>query len=192
MFHTSHFYMKKLAYGPQIADKVELNLNDPLERTIELVSLATGKPNERIMVCILDRPRHTDAIKQLREMGVRIKLIQDCDVSGGISTCIEETEIDLLYGIGGSAEAVLTACAMKCLGGDLQAQIWNQKKEEVQGKILKLNDLVKGECVFVATGITNGSLLEGVKWTSKGPVTHSVFMRSESGTSRWLRATHGN
>jgi fructose-1,6-bisphosphatase II len=191
MFSTPYYYMSKLAYGPKIAEKVELNLNDPLSRTIELVSLATGKPNNSIMVCVLNRTRHEKGVQELRDLGVRIKLIQDCDVSGGISACLAESEIDLLWGIGGSPEAVLTACAIKCLGGGLQAQIWDQETETNKGEILKINDLVKSECVFVATGITNGSLLKGVQWTKKGPVTHSVFMRSESGTSRWLTAKHG-
>jgi fructose-1,6-bisphosphatase II len=195
MYYTSHHYMKKLAYGPKISEKVELRLNDPLERTIELVSLATGKQAEHIMVCILDRPRHHAAIKELRELGVRIKLIRDCDVSGALSACLNDNEVDLLYGIGGSPEAVLTACAIKCLGGGLQAQVWEKKNEEeweAQGNILNLNDLVNGECIFAATGITNGGLLQGVRWTNRGPVTNSVFMRSHSGTLRWLVVEHGN
>ncbi len=191
MFCTDEFYMKKLAYGPKISKKVTLSLDDPLSNTIKLVSLATGKEANKIMVCILNRPRHEADIATLREIGVRIKLIQDCDVSGAIATCVEDSGIDLLYGIGGAPEAVITACAMKCLGGNLLAQIYT-KAGVTSGPVLTINDLVGGECAFVGTGITDGSLLNGVKWTKHGPQTHSVFMRSESGTVRFIETRHGN
>lgn len=191
MFFTEEFYMKKLAYGPKIASKVTLSLDDSLENTIKLVSLATDKEPNKVMVCILNRPRHNEAIAALRAMGVRIKLIQDCDVSGAIATCVEDSGIDLLYGIGGAPEAVITACAMKCLGGSLLSQICKKDGSE-KGPVLSINDLVGGECAFAGTGITDGSLLNGVKWTKHGPQTHSVFMRSESGTVRFVETRHGN
>lgn len=192
MFRTEDFYMNKLAFGPAIAKTVQLSINDPIEVIIKLVSLATGKKTTEVMVCILDRSRHASIIERLRTVGVRIKLIQDCDVSGAIAACLPDRGIDLLYGIGGAPEAVLTACAIKCLGGGFQAQIVDKDGKVADDKVYGHDDLVRGNCVFAATGITDGSLLKGVRFTESGIVTHSVFMRSESGTIRWLTAYHGN
>ena len=192
MFSTSRFYANKLAYGPNIKKKVDLFLEDPLEKTISLVSKATGKSHEKITVCILNRPRNNDAVNELRKMGVRIKLIDDCDVSGAVAACLPESGVDLLFGIGGAPEAVISACAIKCLGGDFQARVTSRPDWQPEGPVLGLEDLVKGECVFVATGITSGSILKGVRHTGKGTITNSVFMRSESGTIRWLEVNHGN
>jgi fructose-1,6-bisphosphatase II len=192
MFHTDEFYMNKLAFGPIIAKTVQLNINDPIERTIQLVSLANGKKVTDIMVCILDRPRHTEVIERMRKLGVRVKLIQDCDVSGAIAACLPDRGIDLLYGVGGAPEAVLTACAVKCLGGGFQAQLCDKEGKNLDDKVYNQNELVIGHCVFAATGITDGSLLKGVRFSEFGPTTSSVFMRSESGTVRWLTSYHGN
>ena len=196
MFASSQFYMQKIAYGAEIKSKVTLSVEDPIERTIELISKATGKKASDIMVCILNRPRHEAVIKKLRELQVSIKLISDCDVSGSIATCLPDAGVDLMYGIGGSPEAVLSACAIKCLGGDFQSKDVKGSKEtgswEPYGRVLGLNDLVKGHCIFVATGITSGSILKGVKRVNGRLVTNSVFMRSESGTVRWLTSHHGN
>lgn len=192
MFHTEEFYMNKLAFGPFIAKTVQLNINDPIEKTVQLVSLATGKKISDIMVCILDRPRHAEVIDRMRKMGVRIKLIQDCDVSGAIAACLPDRGIDLLYGVGGAPEAVLTACAVKCLGGGFQAQLCDKEGKNLDDKVYKQYELVQGHCVFAATGITDGSLLKGVRFSEFGPTTNSVFMRSESGTVRWLTSYHGN
>ncbi|HTL49009.1 MAG TPA: fructose-bisphosphatase class II family protein [Verrucomicrobiae bacterium] len=192
LFATEEFYMHKIAYGPDIANKIELNLNDPIERNTQLISAVTGKAYSKIVVCILDRPRHEKIIAEFRKLGVRIKLIQDCDVSGAIATCLPDSGIDLLYGIGGAPEGVISACAMKCLGGGFKGQLVKGDGSVVDAKIYSINDLVRGHCVFAATGITNGSLLKGVRYTSRGPVTHSVVMRSESGTVRWVSTYHGN
>jgi fructose-1,6-bisphosphatase II len=192
MFRTEQFYMNKLAFGPFIAKTVQLNINDPIERTIQLVSLANGKKMTDIMVCILDRPRHAEVIERMRQLGVRIKLIQDCDVSGAIAACLPDRGIDLLYGAGGAPEAVLTACAVKCLGGGFQAQLCDKEGKILDDKVYRQDDLVVGHCVFAATGITDGSLLKGVRFSEFGPITNSVFMRSESGTVRWLTSYHGN
>ncbi len=191
-FHTKEFYMNKMAYGPKIANQCSLTLKDPIEKTLDLVSSATKKELSNIVVCILDRPRHTNIIKQLREIGVKIKLIQDCDVSGAIAACLPDSGIDLLYGIGGAPESVITAAAIKCLKGGFEAQLTSKTGEIIDEQIFKLEELVKGPCVFVATGITDGSLLKGVRHGSKGAITNSVFMRSESGTTRWLTTYHGN
>ncbi len=190
LFSTSEFYMKKMAYGPAIHSRTLLSISDPLSKTVELISRATGKEKSKIMICLLDRPRHEAWIKELREIGVRIKLIQDCDVSAAIATCLDESGIDMLYGIGGAPEGVITACAIKCLRGDFQAQI--VRDGIVDARVMGAEDLVKGPCAFAATGITNGSLLKGVRYSGKEVVTHSVFMRSISGTVRWMTASHGN
>lgn len=191
LFDTEEFYMNKLAYGPAIRKHVRLSILHPIEVNVERAAWALGKKVEQMMVCMLDRPRHQEAIKKLRDIGARIKLIQDCDVSGAIATCLADRGIDLLYGIGGSPECVIAACAIKCLQGDLQAQLADKDKV-TDPKVYELEDLVKGHCTFAATGITNGSLLEGVRFTDRGAVTNSVFMRSESGTVRWLKTYHGN
>jgi len=193
MFSTEEFYMNKLAYGPKIVKKaVPLSLNDPIEYIIDCVCSATGKPTSRVMVCILERPRHEEIIKRIRAKGTRIKLIQDCDVSGAIATCFADRGVDLLYGIGGAPESVITACALKCMKGGFQSQIVDKEGKVLDQKIYAIEDLVKGPCIFAATGITNGSLLRGVRFTEQGPVTNSLFMRSESGTIRWLTTYHGN
>jgi len=192
LFATTEFYMNKLAYGPEVAKKVELSLGDPIAKTIKLYSAVTGKDTSSVVVCILDRPRHEKLIAELRKIGVRIKLIQDCDISGAIACCLPESGIDLLWGSGGAPEGVITACAMKCLKGGFQAQVVKPDLKPVDGKIYSIEDLVRGHCAFAATGVTNGSLLRGVRFTSQGPVTNSVFMRSESGTVRWLTTYHGD
>lgn len=192
MNQMNSFYARKLAYGPKIKKKTRLSLNDPIETTVKLAALALDKNISDVVVCILNRPRHDAVIKTLRNMRVRIKLIQDCDVSGAVAACLPDTGVDLLYGIGGGPEAIISACAIKALGGDFQAQEVSKDGSEVQGDHLSLSELISGECIFAATGITNGSLLKGVMSTSRGPVTNSVFMRSESGTIRWLTTYHGN
>lgn len=192
LFRASEFYMRKLAYGPKIKHHLTLSLDDPIERTVELAATVTGKKVSDIMVCILNRERHYDVIKRLRAMNVRIKLIQDCDVSGAIATCLPESGVDILYGIGGSPEAVLSACAIKCLGGDFQAKEVTRDTWENKSNVYHLDDLVKGECVFAATGITDGSILKGVILKKKGPVTHSIYMSSMDGIVRKMHTHHGN
>jgi fructose-1,6-bisphosphatase II len=192
LYSTEEYYMNKLAYGPSVAKKVKLSITEPIEQIVKCVALASGKSLREIMVCILDRARHSNYIARLRKMGCRIKLIQDCDVSGAIATCLLDSGIDVLYGVGGAPEAVISACAIKCLRGDFQGQLTDKDGNVLDNKVLTLNDFVKGECSFAATGITDGSLLKGVRFTNGGPVTHSVTMRSESGTVRWLTTFHGN
>lgn len=191
MFDTEEHYMLKLAVGPQIENAYRLNFATPLSDICRFVAEALGKPIDKLMVCILNRPRHDEYIKQMRELGVRIKLIQDCDISGAIATCLPDGGIDMQFGVGGAPEAAITAAAMKCLGGYFVAQIWN-KDQGLIGPAMTQDELVRGHCAFAATGITEGSLLEGVRWTSRGPITSSVFMRSESRTVRWLETHHGN
>lgn len=191
MYTTEVHYMHKLAYGPSIASKIALDIRDPLEVTLKKAAAALGKDVTKLMVCILNRPRHAHWIAQMRASGVRIKLIQDCDISGAISTCRIDSGIDLCWGIGGAPEAVITAAAMKCLRGNFQA-VLADKDANLDGRVFQMEDLMKGHCAFAATGITDGGLLRGVRFTERGPLTHSVIMRSESGTVRFLETRHGN
>lgn len=192
MMSFENFYALKLAFGPRIARQAEMYVDSPLAENICKASKALGKSVDKIVVCVLDRPRHKAIIDELRRIGTRIKLIQDCDVSGAVATCLPDSGVDLYYGVGGTPEAVIAACAMKCLGGRIQAQLADNDGRPQPGRIYTTEELVRGDCVFVATGITNGSLLRGVRYTERGAVTHSVFMRSQSGTIRWLRTEHGN
>jgi len=189
MFDTEEHYMMKLAVGPKVENAHRLSFNASLPEICNFVSDSLGKPLNKLMVCILNRPRHEEYIKQMRDLGVRIKLIQDCDISGAIATCLPDGGIDMQFGVGGAPEAAITAAAMKCLGGFFLAQLWDKK---LFGKAMNQDELVKGHCAFAATGITDGSLLKGVRWSSRGPTTNSVFMRSESRTVRWITTNHGN
>lgn len=197
MYDTEEYYMLKLAMSQRVAKYIpNLDLSMPLPEICLKAARVLSKPINKLMVCILNRPRHDEYIKQMRELGVRIKLIQDCDISGAIATCLPDNEIDIQFGIGGAPEAVLTAAAMKCLDGFFLGQIW-QKESDKEGKLfgpqLTNEMFVRGECIFAATGITNGSLLKGVRFDHQGKaVTNSVFMRSKSGTIRWLTTHHGN
>ncbi|HWV23086.1 MAG TPA: fructose-bisphosphatase class II, partial [Thermomicrobiales bacterium] len=148
----------------------------------------------------LDRPRHKELIREAREAGSRIKLITDGDVAGGLMASMENTGVDVLMGIGGSPEAVITAAALKCAGGDMQCRLWPRNDDErkavvAQGldvsRVFTIDDLVKSDDVFfAATGITDGELLEGVKFIPGGAVTHSLVMRAVSGTIRYIHSTH--
>tara|TARA_R100000008_G_scaffold76451_1_gene56290 strand:+ start:268 stop:1191 length:924 start_codon:yes stop_codon:yes gene_type:complete len=193
MYQTDSFYMYKISYGQKIKNKnVELSLSNSLHHNLRLVSMALNKSMNDIVVCVLDRPRHKDIIEELRENRVRIKLIQDCDISGAVATCLLDSGVDLMYGIGGSPEAIVSACALKCMGGGMEAQVVDESKGwATTGDILTLEDLVKGPCIFAATGITDGSILRGVRFRDSGYITNSVFMRSESGTIRWFTTQHG-
>jgi len=184
MFTTEEHYMLKLACGPDLA-KAGLSLEHSLEYTLKLAADWLNKPLSQLTVCMLKRPRHDVFVATARALGVRLKLIQDCDVSAAIAACLPDSGIDIQYGIGGAPEAVITAAAIKCMGGEFQAQITGSD-------ILSMEDLVAGPCCFVGTGITNGSMLKGVRWGKRGPVTHSVFMRSTSGTVRFIESWHGN
>jgi fructose-1,6-bisphosphatase II len=149
---------------------------------------------------ILDRPRHAELVKQVREAGARIKFITDGDVAGAISAAREGTGVDLLLGIGGTPEGIIAACALKCIGGTIQGRLWPRNEEERQkaidaghdlDRVLTTDDLVSGDNVFfVATGVTDGELLRGVRYRSGGATTHSLVMRSKSGTVRLIESYH--
>jgi fructose-1,6-bisphosphatase II len=191
-------YMDKLAVGPQARGAIDIEA--PVEVNIRSVAHALRKNVEDVTVVVLDRPRHRDLIRQIRETGARIKLILHGDVSAGVMTAIDAPPADILMGIGGAPEAVITACALKCLGGEIQCKLWPRNDEERAlaqqnsidtGKVFRTEDLVRGENVFVAaTGITSSEFLRGVNFFSGGATTHSVVMRSASGTLRYIESRH--
>ncbi|MEU1181661.1 class II fructose-bisphosphatase [Streptomyces sp. NPDC005820] len=192
------FYMDKLVTGPEAAEFVDINA--PVEVNIRRVAKAKRATPEDVTVVILDRPRHEGIIKEIRDTGARIKLISDGDVAGSILALREGTGIDLLLGIGGTPEGIISACAVKCLGGTIQGKLWPKDDEERQravdaghdlDRVLTTEDLVQGENVFfVATGITDGELLRGVRYRSETATTDSIVMRSRSGTVRRIDSEH--
>ncbi|MET7382030.1 class II fructose-bisphosphatase [Streptomyces sp. NPDC005526] len=192
------FYMDKLVTGPEAADFVDIDA--PVSVNIKRVAKAKRSTPEDVTVVILDRPRHEGIIQEIREAGARIKLISDGDVAGSIYALREGTGVDLLLGIGGTPEGIISACAVKCLGGTIQGKLWPKDDEERQraidaghdlDKVLTTDDLVSGENVFfVATGITDGELLRGVRYRSETATTDSIVMRSRSGTVRRIDSEH--
>ncbi|MDT0612903.1 class II fructose-bisphosphatase [Streptomyces lancefieldiae] len=192
------FYMDKLVTGPEAADFVDINA--PVSVNIRRIAKAKRRTPEDVTVVILDRPRHQSLIKEVRETGARIKLISDGDVAGSILALREGTGIDLLLGIGGTPEGIISACAVKCLGGTIQGKLWPKDDEERQravdaghdlDRVLTTDDLVSGDNVFfVATGITDGELLRGVRYRSETATTDSIVMRSKSGTVRRIDSEH--
>jgi fructose-1,6-bisphosphatase II len=191
-------YMEKLAGGEDIADL--LDLDRPLVETCKLVAERRGGSIGDVIVVVLDRPRHEEQIKAIRDAGARIRLITDGDVSAALLAVSERSPVDLLWGIGGTPEGVLSAAALKSMGGQLLGRLWPRDDEERSAavnagydldKILTANDLCSGEDVFFsATGVTDGDVLQGVRYRGKGATTESLVMRSRSGTVRRVQATH--
>jgi fructose-1,6-bisphosphatase II len=195
MFKPSCFYMDKLAVGPAAAGQVDINAS-PADN-LHAVAKALGKSVRDVTAVILDRDRHAELIAEVREAGARIRLIPHGDVAGGISTAFEESGADILLGIGGSPECVITAAALKCIGGELQAKLWPRDDAERAtagpdvDRVLYNDDLVAGDnCFFAATGVTDGELLKGVHYDSRGATTQSLVMRSRSGTVRRVEGRH--
>lgn len=191
-------YMEKIAAGPEAADKIDLEA--PIAENLKRLAKAKGGSVSDVTVMILDRPRHEQFVKEIRQAGARIRFITDGDVAGAIAAAREASGVDLLYGIGGTPEGVISACAIKCLGGIIQGRLWprnDQEREEAESggydldKVLSTDDLVSGEDVFfAATGITNGDLIDGVRYRGESAVTQSIVMRSRSGTVRTIEALH--
>ncbi|MBC9723702.1 class II fructose-bisphosphatase [Streptomyces sp. TRM68367] len=192
------FYMDKLVTGPEAADFVDINA--PVEVNIRRIAKAKRSSPEDVTVVILDRPRHERLIRDVREAGARIKLISDGDVAGSIYALREGTGVDLLLGVGGTPEGIISACAVKCLGGTIQGKLWPKDDEERQraveaghdlDQVLTTDDLVSGDNVFfAATGITDGELLRGVRYRAETAMTSSIVMRSRSGTVRRIDSEH--
>jgi fructose-1,6-bisphosphatase II len=193
------FYMEKIAVGP--AARHVIDINAPVATNLNRIAQVRDARIDDLTVVILDRPRHADIIRQIREVGARIRLITDGDVSAAIQAAMEDYRgVDVLMGIGGAPEAVLAAAAIKCIGGEIQCKIWprsNEEREKLKAEgvevdqVYRTNDLVKGTDVsFAATGITSGELMDGVQYFGWGARTSSVMMRSRSGTVRYIQARH--
>jgi len=191
-------YMEKIAVGPEAAEVIDIR--DSIEDNLKRVAKAKDRTVADLTVVILDRPRHADIVAQVRGAGARLRMIPDGDVAGAISTALPDTGADMLIGVGGAPEAVVAACAMRCLGGAMQCRLWPRndderaKTEELGidvSHVLTEKDLARGEDhFFAATGITDGEILRGVHYFGDGATTESVVMRSRTGTVRKIAATH--
>jgi fructose-1,6-bisphosphatase II len=191
-------YMEKLVVGPRARGAIDLS-RSPTEN-LRSISEKMGRGMEDLTVIILDRDRHKDLIKEVRSTGARVRLIEDGDVAAGIATCFEETGVDVLMGSGGAPEGVITAAAVRSVGGDMQGQLRFRNDDEKQRakkmgiqdleKIYIAEELARGEVMFAATGVTTGDFLKGVRFFSGGAETHSVVMRSKTGTVRYITSVH--
>src|SRR3954471_17967459 len=192
------FYMEKIAVGPEAVGAVDITAS-PTEN-LHAVAKAKGESVRDVTAVILDRDRHADLIAEVRAAGARIRLIQDGDVIGAVSTAWPDTGADILFGIGGTPEGVIAAAALKCMGGEIQGRLWPRNEGEREAAIdagynleavLTTDDLVKGDnCFFAVTGITDGDVLKGVHYDAEGATTQSLVMRSRSGTVRRIDARH--
>jgi fructose-1,6-bisphosphatase II len=197
-FPGAAVYMDKIACGPEAVEAIDINASPT--QNVEAVAEAKGVEPTDVSVVVLERERHDDLIRELREAGAKVNLIRDGDVAPAIAAARGGTGVDLLMGIGGTPEGVISAAAIKCLGGSLQGRLWPRSEEERKQlvdsgydleKVLMTDDLVAGDDVFVAaTGVTSGALLRGVQYTPEGAVTDSMVMRSRSGTVRRIEAQH--
>lgn len=200
LLHAPDIYMQKIAVGPRAAGKI--SIDDPIEKTLEIVAKANNKRISDCTVMILERPRHQELIEGVRKAGARVRLIGDGDVGSAIYTAIPDTGIDLCVGIGGAPEGVIAAAALKCLGGEMQARLWPEDDEDRErckkmgiddpARILYMDDMVKGDdAIFAATGVTDGELLRGVRFIG-GDMgeTYSLVMRAKTGTIRYIKALH--
>ncbi|WKD57934.1 Fructose-1,6-bisphosphatase class 2 [Corynebacterium capitovis DSM 44611] len=192
------FYMNKIAVGPEAAGMIDIAA--PVEDNIRAVAKAKGvKPGE-VTVVVLDRPRHTDLVAEIRRAGAKVRFIMDGDVAGAIAAAQDNNSIDIAMGVGGTPEGVITACALKCLGGEIQGQLAPQSEEERRrvldaghdlDRVLGIRDLVSSDnCYFAATGVTNGDMLRGVSYRRNGATTRSLVMRAKSGTVRYVESIH--
>src|SRR5947209_7909062 len=198
LFPGAAVYMEKIAVGPRAIDAIDIT-KSPAEN-VHAVAKALGKTAREVDVVVLERDRHDDLIAELREAGARVRLIRDGDVAPAIAAARPATGVDMLYGIGGTPEGVISAAALKCVGGGIQARLWPRDDDERQRlvdagldpeRVLRTDDLVAGDDVFVAaTGVTTGALLRGVHYVEDGAETDSIVMRSRSGTVRRIEARH--
>ena len=198
LLHAPDMYMDKIAVGPEAVGLIDINA--PVMDNVRAVAKAKNKDIEDVVATILNRPRHEKIIRELREAGVRIKLINDGDVAGAINTAFDQTGVDILFGSGGAPEGVISAVALKCLGGEIQGKLLPQDEAELKrcismgidvNKILRMEDLVRGDdAIFAATGVTDGELLRGVQFKGSYGETQSVVMRAKSGTVRFVDGRH--
>ena len=201
LMHAPDTYLRKLIVGPGAAGHV--SINDPVDATIRIIAARLGRSVSDITVVVLDRPRHEGLVAELRESGARIKLIPDGDLTAGISAAVSGTGVHAVMGTGGAPEGVLTAAALKCLGGEIQAQFrWRSDEERERGRqmgldvddddrVLRTDDLASGnDVVFCATGVTDGELLRGVRFFGGGARTHSLVMSRAEGKVRFVDTVH--
>jgi fructose-1,6-bisphosphatase II len=191
-------YMEKIAVGPGARGAIDLAR--PASENLRRVADALGRYLEDLTVVILDRPRHERLVEEVRRAGARIKLIPDGDVAGGLAACFPDTGVDVLLGTGGAPEGVVTAAAVRCAGGDMQGRLrFRNDRERARARemgltdperVLSAEDLAGGNVMFAATGVTNGDFLKGVRFTGQGARTHSVVMRSRTGTVRFIETVH--
>ncbi len=200
LLNAPDVYMDKIAIGPGYPEDI-ISLEKTPTQNVVAVAEAKGVKPENIIVCVLDRPRHAELIEELRGLGCGVVLIGDGDVAGVIATTDENTNIDIYMGSGGAPEGVLAAAALRCVGGQFNGRLLFRNDDERArarkwgiedlNRIYKLQDLAKGDCIFAATGVTDGSLLAGVKHFKTGKLTtESVVMRASSGTVRWIKGEH--
>lgn len=199
LLHAPDMYMDKIAVGPESVGRVDIHA--PIADNLKAVAEAKNKDIEDLVAVVLNRKRHEKIIHEIRQAGARIKLIPDGDVAAAIHTAFENTGVDILFGIGGAPEGVLAAVALKCLGGELQGKLRPQTEEERErckkmgiedvNKVLRMEDLVSGDdAIFAATGVTDGELLRGVRFSGMTGSTQSVVMRAKSGTVRFINGKH--
>ncbi|KAA8720839.1 class II fructose-bisphosphatase [Corynebacterium spheniscorum] len=192
------FYMKKIAVGPEAAGSIDIEA--PVEHNINAVAKAKGISPSDVTVVVLDRPRHVDLISDIRRAGAKVRLISDGDVAGAVAAAQDTNSVDIMMGTGGTPEGIITACAMKCMDGEIQGILAPKDDAERQkaidagldlDQVLLTNDLVSSDnCYFAATGVTNGDMLRGVSYRSSGATTRSLVMRSKSGTIRFIESRH--
>lgn len=191
-------YMNKIAVGAEARDSIDINA--PVAENLKNIAAAKKKKVSEITVVVLDRPRHETLLRDIRNAGARVKLITDGDISAAIEAALPETDVDVLMGVGGTPEGVLSAAAILCTGGAIQCKAWPRDEKEradavTRGedieKVYKTNDLINSDDVFfAATGVSSGALLRGVRYFSGGAQTQSIAMRGRSGTMRWVDARH--
>lgn len=191
-------YMEKIAVGPRARGQIDLAA--PPVENLRRVANALGRELSELTVCIMDRPRHQGLIAEVRGVGARVQLIDEGDVAACVATCFEESGIDLFMGQGGAPEGVISAAAMRCVGGDFQGRLRFRNDEEIArarrmgitdvDRVYRAEELARGDVMFAATGVTGGDFLKGVRFWAHGAETHSIVMRSKTGTVRRVHATH--
>jgi fructose-1,6-bisphosphatase II len=191
-------YVNKIATGPEARDVIDINA--PVAENLRNIARAKNKEISQVTVVVLDRPRHEQLLEEIRRTGARVKLISDGDVSAAIDAALPERDVDVLMGVGGTPEGVLSAAAIRCVGGAIQCKAWprNEKEKEAAiargediGRVYRTEDMVGGDDVFfAATGVSTGDLFKGVRYFSGGAQTQSLVMRCRSGTVRWVDARH--
>ncbi|MEA2732675.1 MAG: fructose,6-bisphosphatase / sedoheptulose,7-bisphosphatase, partial [Acetobacteraceae bacterium] len=197
--HAPDIYMDKIAVGGGLPSGV-VNLDDSVAQNLRNLARAKKRDVSELVACILDRDRHKDLIAHCREAGARIMLISDGDVAGVIATAMPDTEIDIYLGSGGAPEGVLAAAALRCVGGQMQGRLLYESDDQIERvrsmghadpkRCFSVEEMAKGDVMFAATGVTTGAMLRGVKRSVGGAVTHSIVMRSHSGTVRYIEAYH--